>query len=180
MTAISRSKVKIAILATGTNASAVATSDWISGEIKSYSKSGGDIDVESDHVFGGYVDKEKPRSQVELSFDIVPRIDSNALRWESIAYAVDPSSATTYTMNTSPTKRAVFIQAYDTASSKYISLAFNNCNVTMLDIEHNADDNRTYSLNMKFSPTTETGVSNLMVGSVIMTSLPNWTALSVA
>ena len=57
MTAVKRDYVKIAIVATGTNATDLASTDFISGEIKSYSKSGGEKDVESVPHFGGSVHK---------------------------------------------------------------------------------------------------------------------------
>ncbi len=66
MVAISRSKVNIYIVSADTALSDLTATDIYKGDIKSYSKSGGEKDVESDPVFGGFVDKEKPISQVEL------------------------------------------------------------------------------------------------------------------
>lgn len=172
--AISRSAVKIAIMPVDTNASTIASSDWILGEIKNYSKSGGERDVESDPHFGGFVDKEKPVSQVELSFDVTPSLTS-PIRWESLAYGADGSNPTVYTMASEPADKAVFIEASTSAGVQ--SLAFNNCNVTMLDFDHSADDNRTGTLGLKFSPTDESGTSNFMASSVVVSSLPNWSAL---
>ena len=84
MTAISRSMVRIAILAADVNASAVASTDYIEGEITNYSKSGGDSDVESVAAFGGFIDKEKPVSQEELSFEFVPKILLDRCALESV------------------------------------------------------------------------------------------------
>jgi len=179
MTAISRSKVKIYIVPADTVASGLASTDVISGEIKSYSKSGGDKDVESDALFGGYIDKEKPTSQVEIALEIVPSLGTNSDLWDAIAYAEDVANAGVYTMasdtSTQPDDRAVFIQALN--GSDYKSFGFNNCNVTLLDMEHNADDNRTYNMTLKFSPTNSDGVSNFMTSDLAVTALPAWTAL---
>ena len=60
MTAVARSKTNLYIMDADVNASDLVASDIITGEIKSYAKTGGETDVESDPVFGGYVDKEKP------------------------------------------------------------------------------------------------------------------------
>ena len=79
-------------------------------------------------------------------------------------------------MAASPADKSVFIQAYDGVSG-YKSWGFNNCNVTVLDIEHNADDNQTNNLILKFSPTDENGVSNFMSKGAAVTTLPNWSAL---
>lgn len=196
MTAISRSKVKIWIVAADTAPSTLldvqSTSNthlgYVVGQIKSYSKSGGDTDVESDPVFGGFVNKEKPTSQVELALDIVPAIEAqNADRWDYYAYTQETVGAkTVYTMSTDnldasavdAVNRAVYIQALN--SSDYKTIAINNAQVTVLDMEHNADDNRTYSMTMKFSPTTSTGVSNFMTGMLAATAMPNWTQLNNA
>ena len=174
MTAISRSVVQIAIDNNDTDGSTIVAGDYITGEIKNYSKSGGDKDVESDPHFGGFVDKEKPREQVEVSFEITPSLES-PLRWETFAYVVDSGNAGIYTMAGDPALKSVFIQA--SASEGVQSMGFNNCNVTLLDIDHSADDNRTYNMTLKFSPTDGSGVSNFMAGSVAVTALPDWDAL---
>lgn len=183
MTAISRNKVKIWIESTGTAASALVETAAIAGEIKSYSKSGGERDVETDPVFGGFVDKEKPISQVELAFEIVPDISTTAKadRWDSFAYSAD-SATGVYTMAGDITDKAVFIAASDGTTGK--AWGFNNCSVIVYDIEHNADDNQTSNMTMKFSPTNTAGVSNFMtVGTsgatplAVVNKLPAWTAL---
>lgn len=178
MTAISRSKVSIYVTEAGVAPSAVASTDMISGQIKSYSKSGGENDVESDAVFGGFVDKEKPISQVEFTFEIVPKVNEDQDIWDAMTYGLD--SAGVYTMasgssTTDRTSKAVFITATDGTNSK--SWAFNNCDVTMLDFDHNADDNMTANMTMKLSPTNDNGVSNFMTKGTTLAGLPAWTAL---
>ena len=175
MVAISRNKVRIAIMPAGTQPSEVADSDYITGEIKEYSQSGGEKDVESDPHFGGFVDKEKPVSQVEISLEITPSLDDGD-RWEAIARSEDSSNAGIYTLAGDVADKAVFIEAGN-ATDGYASVAFNNANVTTLDMSHSADDNRTNSLNLKLSPTNASGVSNYMSGAVAMGSLPAWTSL---
>lgn len=174
MTAISRKKVTIYIVDADTAASTLADSDSYKGEIKSYAKSGGEKDVESDPVFGGFVDKEKPRSQVELAFEVIPSLE-DAPRWDALAYVEDSGNTGVYTMAGEPSKRAVFIQATDGTSSQ--SWGFNNAGVTVYDFEHNADDNQTSNMTLKFSPTDDSGVSNFMTAATTVTSLPAWTAL---
>jgi hypothetical protein len=175
MTAISRTKVDLYIVAVDTNASSLTSTDVIKGEIKSYAKSGGEREVESDPVFGGFVDKEKPIAQIELSFDIIPSMEYGD-RWAQIAYSLDAATGV-YTMAGDIVKKAVFIAAADTVGSTYVSWGFNNCNVTLLDMEHNADDNQTNTLTLKFSPTNEEDVSNFMTAASEITLMPNWTDL---
>jgi len=193
MTAISRSKTKIWIVAADTEPSTLAytasanvantAKGYLSGDIKSYSKSGGENDVESDPVFGGFVDKEKPTSQVELSFEIVPLLDAGkADRWDAMIYSVDLAASSfgdVYSMasetSTIPSDRMVVIEAV--SGTDYKTLMFNNANVTVLDLEHNADDNRTYNISMKFSPTDGNGVSNFVTSDLIATGMPAFSAL---
>ena len=194
MTAISRSKVKIWIVSADTNptalvdlaSTAIGHNGFLSGDIKSYSKSGGDTDIESDAVFGGFVDKEKPASLVELSMDIVPALEAaTANRWDAMAYSTETVGAkTVYTMTTdnldasavAPGSKMVVIQGL--VGTNYKTLAYNNAKVTVLDLEHNADDNRTYKITMKFSPTTATGVSNFQTGALAATNMPAFSALN--
>jgi hypothetical protein len=184
MTAISRSKVKIWVCPADTNPSALVytgSTDYapILGEIQSYSKSGGETDTESVPVFGGFVDKEKPQSQFELAFEIVPSLESD--RWNSMAYTLKSNGV--YIAGGELTGRAVFIEASDATYRK--AWGFNNCEISVLDLEHNADDNQTYNMTLKFSPTNSSNVSNVMTKATTvavftaMSTLPNWYTLTV-
>jgi hypothetical protein len=186
MTAISRSKVNIYIVNAGTAPSLLAPSNIYKGDIKSYDVSGGEKDVESDPVFGGFVDKEKPTTQGEISFEIIPLVSSGAIsnRWDELAYTKETAGGkTVYTMATeglnasavAPGSKMIVIEAINGTIAK--SLAYNNCSVTVLDVSHEADDNRTYNMTLKFAPTTGAGVSNFMTGDLLATALPNWTQL---
>lgn len=177
MTAISRNKVKIYIAAAGTAPSAITATDLIAGEIKSYSKSGGEKDVESDPVFGGFVDKEKAPSQFEISMEVVPSLE-NASRWDALAYAVNNSDALYTTKNVDIADKAIFIYATDGTNHK--SWGFNNCNVTVFDIEHNADDNMTGNITFKFSPTTSSGIPNFQTKATTLAGLTAWASLATS
>jgi len=175
MTAISRSKVKIAIMNVDTNPSTVSETDFITGEIKSYDVSGFERDTESDPHFGGYVDKEKPVTQGEISLEITPSLGDSSGRWEALARSTDVLTGV-YTLAGDVADKSVFIQAGNDTDG-YASMAYNNVNVTTLDMSHNADDNRMYTFNLKLSPVNESGVSNYMSAETDLASLPAWTAL---
>lgn len=187
MTAISRSLVRIWVVAASAHPSTLSASVWstsntsgyIAGQIKSYTKSGGETDVESDPVFGGYVDKEKPASQYELELELVPAIESTAYEWETVAYALDSTSGTAvYTSKAIGSDRAVYVQA--NSGSAYKSWGFNNCNVVVLDQEHSADDNLSQTLRLKFAPTDSSGIPNLQYSKQAASSLTAWGSLSVS
>lgn len=184
MAAISRNKTKIWIVPADTVPSTlVATTTfeptlrplaYIAGQIQSYSQSGGETDVESVPVFGGFVDKEKPVSQVELSFDVIPDASVNPDIWEQFIYGTN--AAGVYVMSGQATDRAIYIEAREGLLAK--SIAYNNCNAVKVDLTHNADDNQTKTISFKFSPTTSAGISNYMSKSVQVTTLPAWTTLT--
>ena len=179
MTAINRSMVKIAIVAADVNASDVAATDYISGEISNYAQTGGNADTESVPVFGGYVDKEKPIEQVEVALEFIPEIGADSTRWNELSYAKDVANTGVYTMasetSTQAGKKAIYFQATD--GSTHESICYNNADVTQLEMSHAADDNRTGNITFKFSPTTGDGVSNYMESNKLLVDMPDWTEL---
>lgn len=181
MTAISRSMVKIAIVSTSIEAADVASTDFIEGEIVNYAQTGGDTDTESVAAFGGFIDKEKPASQVEVALEIVPKIEINADRWNEMAFAKDVATTAidVYTMasetSAQPGKRRIYIEADDGTNKE--SVCYNNCDLTQFEMSHAADDNRTGNITFKFSPTNGTGVSNYMESANGLSNMPSWSAL---
>lgn len=186
--AISRKKVDIYIANADTALSDLTATDKIEGQIINYSQSGGSSDLETVHAFGGDIDKEKSREQVEVSMEIVPNLSSatNSVLWESMFLSQDVSADTTgadstiaYTLADSgtnvtlPSDKLIALEAL--AGTVYQSTAFNNCNVTQFEVSHDADDNRSINITFKFSPITTTGVSNLLV---VKTDLANCTDFS--
>jgi hypothetical protein len=188
MTAIGRSLVKLWVVASGTAPSALSTNVWstsntagyIPGQIKSYTKSGGEIDTKSDAVFGGFVDIETPASPYEIEFTLVPALEASSYEWEKLAYNLDSTSGTAvYTSKgVSLGDQAFFIQATDGVNNK--SWGFNNCNVVMLDQEHNADQNLGQKLKLKLSPTDASGIPNYQYSKQAVTSLKVWSSLSTS
>lgn len=181
MTAISRNKVKIYIGDAGTTGVELAvTAGAIVGQIKNYDKSGGEKDVESDPVFGGFVDKEKPVSQFELSLEIIPSLDTDASLFDAMIYASDSTNSGYYTSSSKtalqPTDKVVVIEANDGEGNEKTT-AWNNCNVTVLDISHNADDNRSYNMTLKLAPETSDGQPNFMTADVAASDLVEFAAL---
>lgn len=183
MVAINRNQVKVYITNADTVPSTLAASDVIAGEIKSYAKSGGSAEVTTDPVFGGFVDLEKPREQIEISMDVVPSIGTNSNYWDALIYSKD-TAATIFSMAgsgttvTTPGDKMIVIQAANGAN--YKTIAFNNCNVTVFDFDHSADDNRTGKITFKVSPTTETGRSNFMTAACAATALPAFSTLNTS
>jgi hypothetical protein len=176
MTAINRNMVRIAIMEAGTNPSAVQETDYIRGEIKSYNKTGGDKEVESDPHFGGDVRKDQPRNEIEISFEITPSLD-NASRWENLSYGTEVvGGQTIYVTSADATDKAVFIE--NITGTTAMSWAFDEALVTTLDIDHNADDVQTKSLNLKLAPQNQNGRTNFMAVETTIEAMPAWTSLA--
>lgn len=173
------------MVAADTDPAALIEGDVIAGEIVTYNKTGGNSDTESVPAFGGFIDKEKPEEQSEVSMEVVPNLSSTtaAVRWEAMKYAADTGVAGVYTSASGTGdavpagKKMIVIQAYD--GTTYQTYAFNNCDVTQFEIDHAADDNRTGNITFKFSPTTSTGIPNEMVAAIAATALPDWTELDL-
>ena len=174
MTAINRQMIKIAIVAAGTNGSALSSSDWVVGEIKEYSQSGGAPDMNSEAVFGGYVDEQVPVTQLEVTMDVIPKIDGESNRWESYIFGLH-STAQSYVSNKLAGKKAIFIQAKD--GSNFKSLAYNNAFGSTFEPSHNADENRRVNFTFKLSPENEDGVANFQAKAVATSVLPAWGSL---
>lgn len=166
MTAINRDMVTIYIVAADTDGASLASSDAIPGEITSHNLTGGNQDVESVPAFGGFIDKEKPREQFEISMDVVPKIDTSAAvtdRWDIYKYgATGVSSA-------QGSDYAIFISAVDGANHK--TTAINNARVTNWEPSHDADDNAAGSITFKFSPEDDVGVANLKTSALAASSV---------
>jgi len=170
---IQPNETAIYIVAADTNPSGVTSADRITGEIENWSLSGGNQDVESVPVFGdgtttAFLDKEKPREQFELSFDVyINNTASSTLdRWDTYKFGTGLTSAT------EGSAKAIFIESY--TGTKYKSFAMNNCRAVTWEPGQAADDFLKGTITFKFSPTTSAGAANLMTSSVQTTSLPNW------
>jgi hypothetical protein len=102
----------------------------------------------------------------------------DATLWDKMIYSTDTATGV-FTMatdnSTVPSDRAVYIQGGN--GTLYQSWGFNNASVTVLDIEHNADDNQTSNMTLKFSPTDSRGVSNFMTAASSVENLPSWNSL---
>ena len=76
--AIFPEQATIYITGTSVDPSALASSDAVEAEVANFSESGGEEDVESIPVFGGgNIDKVNPRTQIEVSFDVILRYDTD-------------------------------------------------------------------------------------------------------
>jgi hypothetical protein len=187
--AIARSKVSIYIANAGTAPSALTSTDLVTGEITNYSLSGGESDSESVAAFGGFIDKEKPTSQFELSLEVTPSLASAtaAVSWANRSRVKETIGASTvYTVTNAaatasvvyPTAKMIVISAYDSATSVFNTVAYNNADITTFEMSHAADDNRTLNLTFKFSPQTAAGKSNVMEAALAPTALPLWSVLN--
>ena len=163
------SETTISIVASGTNGSAITVADKVAGEVTNWSLSGGEQEIESIPVIGGFVDKEVPRTQFELSFDVIVQntVASTLDRWDIFKYGTTGSAAN------EGIDKAIFIMSLTNSLAK--TFAFNNCRTITWEPEMAADDMLKGSLTFKFSPTTPLGVTNLKTSALHQSvSFFNW------
>lgn len=164
-------EASIYIVAAGINGSALKSSNSVTGEVSNFSESGGEKDVETIYVFGGgSIDKENPRSQVEISFDVemqyIPPYGANT-KWDEYKFGTGLTSAT------DGTAKAIFIQWTD--GTTFYTRAYNNAKGVSWSPSSSADGNLKGTLTFKLSPTTASAAANLKVAAVAATtSTFNW------
>lgn len=139
--------------------------------ITSFDESGGETDVESVSVFGGgNIDKTKPQTQKELSFDVILRHSTGVDNFKKIengaAIAAD-GAGPNFTVG------AIAVQQSD--GTNYYWQAYNNVNAIVFDTEFEAENEWRGTIKFKLSPTNPTGTSNLQYGVANITSdLTSW------
>lgn len=160
------SETSVYITTSGTAAASLTADHKIVGEVTNWSISGGDQDVESIPVIGGFVDKELPRNQFEVSFDVIVANTATSTldRYDTFQYGSGLTSAT------EGTDKVIYIHFVSGGFSKLIGM--NNCRSITWEPEQSADDMLRGTITFKFSPTTSLGVANLKTSSISGSSLP--------
>ena len=162
---ITADNVKIYIADAGDVGSDLTSANEYQAQITNIDTSGGEQDVDSVRTFGGYADKEKPQSQIEVSFDVLIMLDSSdaavATKWDTLN-------------DRGVTKRMIAIQGGNATDGYYWS-AWNNCRAINFDKEFSAEDEWKGKMTFKLSPATETGVDNEQVGSHISAPITDGT-----
>ncbi|WP_298752998.1 hypothetical protein [uncultured Arcobacter sp.] len=161
----------IYITATSVDPSSLASSDAVEAEVTNFSESGGEEDIESVPVFGGgNIDKVKPRTQLEVSFDVILRYqtaDTDQLKWDSYKWG-DIASSTVSSAGNAAAKR-VYVQWSD--GSLYYTRAYDNAKAVTFEPESSADDFLKGTITFKLSPTDADGGANMKIGSVAASTL---------
>lgn len=151
--------------------SSLASSDAVTAEVTNFKESGGEEDIESTPVFGGgNIDKSKPRSQLEVSFDVVLRYDTTdsvELKWDAMKYGAITTSTVTSAGNAAV--KRIYIQWSD--GTNYYTRAYNNARAVTFEPESSADDFLKGTITFKTSPTTAEGSANLQVSKLAASAL---------
>jgi len=156
MGAIQPEQATVYITAQAVSPSAIASSDSYTGYITNFSESGGEEDVESNPVFGGgNIDKIKPRSQIEVSFDVIFQYGTNASDFDAMKWG-----STLLSDGDSPAKR-VYIEFSD--GTNYYTRGYDNCKAVSFEPESSADDFLKGTITFKLSPTQSDGTPNLQI-----------------
>lgn len=129
-------------------------------EVTAFDSSGGELDIESIAVFGGgFIDREKPQEQIEVTMDVIIRHGTNVDRWDALKAAAG--------------KRVIVIQATD--GTNFYWKAWNNVRVVNFDQEFAAEEEWRGTMTFKLSAATATGVTNVKYGKTdFLTGLTTW------
>ena len=155
MAGVFPNETSVYIVAADVNGSSLTAGDKIVGEITNFSLSGGSENIESIAVIGGFVDKEMPREQYEVSFDVIVQNTASSTldRWDVYKYGTGGTSVG------ESISKAIFVSA--ATGSGFKTMAFNNCRAVKWEPEMAADDMLKGTITFKFSPATPLGVANL-------------------
>ncbi len=141
----------------------------ITGSVTNFKESGGEEDVESNPVFGGgNIDKVKPRTQIEVSFDVILQYGSNSTVFDELKWGSGLTSA-----GDSPSK-AIAIEFTD--GTNYYTRVYNNAKAVTFEPEASSDDFLKGTITFKLSPTTSSGTENLKVAATALSSMSDWGA----
>lgn len=150
----------------GTAGSSTSACVAVTAEVTNFTESGGEEDKESVAVFGGgFIDKTKPRTQVEVSFDVVLRYSSTTstiLKWDEMKWGAISSS--TVSAITNPSAKVIYVSFTD--GTNFYTRAYNNAYAVSFEPETAADDMMKGTISFKLSPATATNTSNIKITTI--------------
>jgi len=156
--AILPEEATIYIVDNGVLPSTLSSDDAVQAEVTNFSESGGDEDVESVVVFGGgNIDKVNPRTQIEVSFDVVLRYGTGATKWDAFKWGATLTSA-----GDSP-KQDIYIQFSD--GTLFYTRNYQAARGVSFEPDASADDLIKGTMMFKLSPTDADGDANFKVTS---------------
>jgi hypothetical protein len=141
------------------------------GYITNYSESGGEEDIESNPVFGGgNINKTKPRSQIEVSFDIIMQYGTNVSKFDSYKWG----EAVSEEFSSAGTSLSKQIVIHWTDGTNNYTRAYNNCSAVTFEPESAADDFLKGTITFKLAPTTSAGKANLRIKAAAPSTMAAW------
>lgn len=144
-----------------------ASADVITAFVSNYSESGGEEDTDSKPVFGGgNIDIVKPRTQMEVSFDVefyYADTTGDSIKFDELKWGAADVNGIVKSSGDAPLK-ALYINW--TKGSVEYTRAYNNIKAVTFEPEQTAEDELKGTITFKLSPTTADGVENFRSGEV--------------
>jgi len=169
-----QAKVYIGLIDTAPSAmasSATATTFVATGYITNFSESGAEEDVESTPVFGGgNIDKVKPRSQLEVSFDVIMQYGTDVTKFDEFKWGTAVS--TEYHGTGTSQSKQIVIEFTD--GTNFYTRAYNNAKAVTFEPESAADDFLKGTITFKLSPTTASNATNVRIKSAAASTMGVW------
>jgi hypothetical protein len=158
---------QVTIYVESTDAISASLTNTYQAEVTSFDVSGGARDTDAIAVFGGgFVDRQKPQEQIEVSMDVILRHGTDVDQWDALWYSATGGGSLTFTG-----KKTIVIQASD--GSNYYWNAWNNATVTNVDKEFSAEEEWKGTIAFKLSAAEATGTTNIQYGKTDVTSGTN-------
>lgn len=137
-----------------------------------FKQSGGGRDVESVALFGGaFLERQKPREQIEVSFDAKWKYGTDILLDQLAMGSVLSSTSTAIVKSSNePTAKVIYCQWYD--GTNYYTRGYNNVSAVNLgDVEQDAEGFLEGSFSFKLSAANSSGSANLQIDNAAASTL---------
>lgn len=138
--------------------------------LDNFSQSGGGKDVESIPLFGGaFLDKEKPREQIEVTLDAKWKYGTDLLLDQLCMGSLLDGSTAVNSAN-EPTTKVIYLQWSD--GTNFYTRAYNNVNAVNLgDVEQAADGFLQGTFTFKLAAADSSGSANLKIDNAAASTL---------
>lgn len=161
-------EVTVTIAAAG---SASTSGTNFTTRLSNFQQTGGNTEIESVPLFGGaFIDVEKPRELIEVSFDCVITYEQ-ALLFDQLTSGsvIDGSTGPVAVGSTEPVGKAIYLQ-WNSGGSFY-TRAYNNARAVMFEPEMSADEYLKGTITFKLTAADGSGSTNLKVDDVAASTI---------
>lgn len=147
----------------GAASAASSSCTQIQAYVTSYKEGGFEADIKTIYLFGNAsIDQEPPRTQGEITFDVIVQSDKPLL-FDQMIMGSSTDGTTAVDSSMKGVAKVIYVELLDSAGTVYATRAYNNARGINFDPEVSVDEFAKGTINFKVSPTTSGGTKNLKV-----------------